>query len=76
MNFDLPKQEYSISVAEELMGEVIGKINSIGGLLKEGCSNSNGIITFSADIPISETLLFTEWLSKFTKGNGKVEKNT
>ena len=73
MNFDSPKKEYSKSVAEEFMGVVMGKINTIGGLLKEGSSSSNGIIKFNADIPISETLLFTEWLSKVTKGKGKVE---
>ena len=76
MNFDLPKKQYSITIAEEYIGDVMGKLVAIGGLMKDSGNNIDGVITFGAEIPISETLRFTEWVSKITEGEGKVVQNT
>lgn len=76
MNFDLPKKQYSITIAEEYLGDVMGELLVIGGLAKDSGINIDGVVTFGAEIPISETLWFTEWLSKITEGEGKVVQNT
>ena len=66
-------KQYSITVPEENIGEVMGKLNNIGGLLQGGTNNIDGMVILNADIPTKESLLFIDWLLKVTDSRGKIE---
>ena len=54
---------FSISVPEEIMGEVMGRMVALGAWLRKCHGNVDGRITFVTDIPDCELPKFSDWLS-------------
>ena len=68
--------QYSLTITEVNLGEVIGKLTSIRALLNDDVSTINGVVSFSAEIPVKKLFPFIEWLSMTTNGTGKIKLST
>ena len=69
-------QRYSLSFPEVYLGEVMGKLNVMGVLLENDFTNTDGVMSFNADIPIRELFSFIEWFRNITKETGEIELST
>lgn len=67
---------YSITVPEEFMGEAMGKIVEIGGVLNSSDVDGKGRVSFTAEVPSSESIPLCEWLSSITNSGAKIDRVT
>lgn len=67
---------YSVSVNEELLGDVMGHLTAIGAALQGEVTNEKGVVTFYAEIPHQEIVRFSGWLLEKTNQRGTIEPST
>ena len=67
--------ECEINSPKECIGEVVGKLSSVGAWLGD-TSNTDGVILFAARVPQDALEEFQLWFNKVTKGRGKIEIHT
>jgi len=67
-------KNFTVEIAEEFMGEVVGKLCHIGSWANN-IENHDGVITITTKIPISKIEHFDKWLIELTAGNGVLTEN-